>query len=54
MIYDKSMFVDEDNNESVLTEEGWSKVVQDFEQCEFNDIYESIMMAVVDYSEDKE
>jgi hypothetical protein len=54
LVYDKSMFDYDEDDEIVLTDEGWLQVVNDFENTEFNDIWESIGMAVVDYAIEKE
>lgn len=54
LVYDKSLFDYNEDDEVELTDEGWSKVVKDFDQTGFEDVYESIMMAVIDYVTDKE
>jgi hypothetical protein len=58
LIYDKAMFDYPEDDEMVLTNEGWAKVVKDFEEHDehvgFPDLGESIGMAVVDYAELRE
>jgi hypothetical protein len=53
LVYDKSMFDYEEDDEVELTKEGWYNVVADFDETPFNDVYESIMMAVVDHAVDR-
>lgn len=54
LVYDKSLFDYDKDDEVELTDEAWSKVVNEFDEAPFNDVHESIMMAVVDYATDKE
>jgi hypothetical protein len=55
LIYDKSMFDYPEDDEMVLTNEGWAKVVKDFEETDesigFPGMWESLNMAVMDYAE---
>lgn len=54
IIYDKSLFDYDKDDDFELTNEGWSKVVSDFDDASFDDIYNSILFAVIEYSVDKE
>lgn len=51
LLYDKSIFDYENDDDLTLTKEGWAKVCKDFDDAPFNDVYESISMAVLDYAE---
>lgn len=48
LVYDKSMFDYDVDDEVELTTEAWNKICQDFDEVPFNDIWESISLAVSD------
>ena len=54
LVYDKKMFDYSEDDEMELTDDGWRNVVNDFEKLEFNDIWESLSMAVLDYAIERE
>jgi hypothetical protein len=54
LIYDKSIFDYGDDDDMVLTTDAWNKICKEFDEMPFNDVWESINMACIDYAEIKE
>jgi len=53
LIYDKSIFVDiHEEDGMILPDAAWEQICNQFDDSPFNDIWESINMAVVDSLED--
>lgn len=54
LLYSKDQFDYDPDDEVELTTEGWDKICQDFDEMPFNEIWESIAMAVCDEAQEKE
>lgn len=54
LVYDKRQFDFPDDDDLVLTNEGWAKLCNDFEVQPWNDIWQSLMDGVLDYAETRE
>lgn len=54
LVYDKSQFDFPEDDEMVLTEEGWQKLCQEFdESVSDDDIFQSLLMGALDYAEER-
>lgn len=53
LLYTKSMFDYDPEDEVELTTEAWEKICHDFDEAPFADIWESISMAVTDELREK-
>lgn len=54
LVYDKAQFDFPDDDEMVLTNEGWEKLCNDFDEQSWNDIWQSLHMGALDYAEERE
>ena len=54
LLYDKSLFDYDEDDEVMLTDAAWNKLCDEFDENPFNDIWEFISDSVCDYSETKE
>lgn len=52
LVYDKMMFDFDGDDEMVLTNDGWEKVCNEFDELPFSDIWESIHDAVLDHADE--
>jgi hypothetical protein len=53
LVYDKRQFDFPDDDDMILTNEGWEKLCADFDEQTFDDIYESLHMGALDYADTK-
>ena len=53
LIYDKSMFDFPDDDEIILTKDGWEKLCNDFDETPFSDIFQSLADGALDYAEER-
>ena len=53
IVWDKSSFDYDPDDEVELTDAGWEKICEEFEKQPFFDIWESISMAASEYAVDK-
>ena len=54
LVYDKRQFDFPDDDEMILTNEGWEKLCNDFDEQDFPDIWQSLSMGALDYAETRE
>lgn len=52
LVYDKRQFDFPDDDEMILTAEGWEKLCNDFDEQGFDDIWQSLHMGALDYAEE--
>jgi len=52
LVYDKRQFDFPDDDEMILTAEGWEKLCNDFDERGFDDIWQSLHMGALDYAEE--
>ena len=51
LVYDKRQFDFSDDDDMVLTNEGWAKLCHDFDEQDFDDIWQSLSEGALDYAE---
>ena len=51
LVWDKAMFEFQDDDELFLTDEGWERVVKDFEAESHSNLWSAISDACMDYAE---
>lgn len=54
LVYDKSQFDFPDDDDLSLTDEGWEKLCKDFDEQQFDDIWQSLNDGAVHYAEIRE
>lgn len=54
LVYDKRQFDFPDDDEMILTKEGWEKLCNDFDEQDFPDIWQSLSMGALDYAEERD
>jgi len=54
ILYHKSAFNYDEDDDLVLTDAAWGEVVKSFEEQSFYDLYESVSMACAEFAEMKE
>lgn len=54
LVYDKRHFDFPDDDEMILTKEGWEKLCNDFDEQDFPDIWQSLSMGALDYAEERD
>lgn len=53
LVYDKSLFDFAEDDGIVLTKDGWNKLCSEFDEQQFDDIFQSIMDGALDYAEER-
>lgn len=51
LVYDKRQFDFSDDDDMVLTKEGWEKLCNDFDKQHFDDIWQSLHEGAIYYAE---
>lgn len=51
LVYTKSEFDFDDDDELVLTDEAWNKLCDEFDQVHFREIFQSLADGALDYAE---
>jgi hypothetical protein len=54
LVYEKSAFEYDPEDEVELTDASWEKICEQFDEMPFSDIWESISMAVSEFATEKE
>ena len=51
LVYDKTQFDFPDDDDMILTKEGWAKLCHDFDEQSWSDIWQSLSDGAIDYAE---
>lgn len=54
LIYDKTLFDFEEDDDVILTDAGWAEICNHFDEQPFDDIVQSISEAVYEFAEDRQ